>query len=74
MKTLEQLATDSATERHHGDYSRDAYRDGYITGVLDSIDMLSKLPEYFDARDHLQWRMGATREQVVEHIKKKYRK
>ena len=37
---------------------RKAYCAGYCAGVQDAVDVLKKMPEYFEARDHLEFKMG----------------
>ena len=61
MKSLLEHAQSSAKKnrpKEDNEQILKAYCDGYCAGVQEAIDKLKKMPEYFDARDYIEFKMG----------------
>ncbi len=61
MKSLLEHAQESAKNncpKEDNEQILKAYYDGYCAGVQEAIEKLKYMPEYYDARDYLEFRMG----------------
>lgn len=61
MKSLLEHAQESAKKncpKEDNEQTLKAYYDGYCAGVQEAIEKLKYMPEYYDARDYLEFKMG----------------